>query len=436
MGWALTVIAVILLGYAVWVRPLASANVSAAMYFTTAGLLAGPVLGLLDLHLRGEEVKLLAEITLVLVLFSDASRISPTALRRGASVPIRLLGIGLPLTIAAGTALGVLVLPGLTVPEALILAVMLACTDAALGQAVVSDERIPSRVRQGLNVESGLNDGLCVPIFLIVLGIAEAEEGAVSGQQALRILGEQLGLGAVAGVAAGVLGVVALGAAERSSRREGGWLQILPVATAAAAAGCATALGGSIFIAAFVAGLCFAWRSRHGDAEVEHFVDEGGELANGVTFIVFGAVILGAALDQVTWQVIAYAVLSLTVVRMVPVAAAMVGSGSRAPTLALMGWFGPRGLASIVFGVILLDDSNLAGENLMLLVVSITVGLSVFAHGLTARPMTDRYLRWWQTQSSDESMEATPVPSSHQIRPRWHRPDMGPVPRAREDRSG
>ena len=150
MSWALAVIAVIVLGYAVWVRRLASMDVSAAMFFTTAGLVAGPVLGVLDLNLHSEAIKLLAEVTLVLVLFSDASRISPGALRRGAAVPLRLLGVGLPLTIVAGTAVGILVFPHLTGLEALILAVMLACTDAALGQAVVTDERLPSRIRQGL----------------------------------------------------------------------------------------------------------------------------------------------------------------------------------------------------------------------------------------------------------------------------------------------
>src|SRR5262245_2022390 len=147
MSWAVAVIAVVLLAYAVWVRRLSALNVSAAMFFTAAGLLAGPVLGVLDLHLHSEEIKLLVETTLVLVLFSDASRIAPAALRRGAAVPIRLLGIGLPLTIAVGTAVGVLVLPGLTGIEALILAVMLACTDAALGQAVVTDDRLPARIR-------------------------------------------------------------------------------------------------------------------------------------------------------------------------------------------------------------------------------------------------------------------------------------------------
>ena len=184
MTWALATIAVLLIAYAAFSRRLQLLSVSGAMFFTTTGLLAGPVFGLLDLRLESEQVKLLAEITLTLVLFADASRISLRALRREFAVPLRLLGIGLPLTIAAGTLVGALVIPGISVAEALVLAVVLACTDAALGQAVVTDERIPSRVRQGLNVESGLNDGLCVPIFFIAIAVAEADAGTSSGHDA------------------------------------------------------------------------------------------------------------------------------------------------------------------------------------------------------------------------------------------------------------
>lgn len=422
MTWALAVIAVILLGYAVWVRRLSAVNVSAAMFFTTAGLVAGPVLGVLDLDIHGEGIKLLAEITLVLVLFSDASRITPSALRRGAAVPIRLLGIGLPLTIVAGVVVGLLVLPGLAGVETLILAVMLACTDAALGQAVVVDERLPSRIRQGLNVESGLNDGLCVPIFLIAIGFAEAGAGDLSGGDALRVVAEQLGYGLIAGAVAGALGMAALRIAVRPDHSEPGWLQVLPASTAAAAAGGALALGGSIFIAAFTAGMVFAWYHRARDPEVTHLVDESGELFNAVTFTVFGAAVLGPALGQVTWQLLLYAVLSLTLVRMVPVAMAMLGTGSRPPTLALLGWFGPRGLASIVFGVILLDDSSLPGENAILLAVTVTVALSVYVHGVTAGPLTDRYARWWASQPAHAEAGPEQEDDSAHVRPRWHRP--------------
>src|SRR5215211_5553088 len=206
MTWALATIAVLLIGYATASRRLQLLNVSGAMFFTTAGLLVGPALGLLDFEVESELVKRLAEITLTLVLFADAARISLPALRRELAVPLRLLGIGLPLTILVGAIAGTVVLPGVGLAEA----VVLACTDAALGQAVVSDERIPSRIRQGLNVESGLNDGLCVPLFFIAIALAEADTGTVSDHAAAQLVFEQIGYGLVGGIVAGILGALAL----------------------------------------------------------------------------------------------------------------------------------------------------------------------------------------------------------------------------------
>src|SRR3954468_423391 len=419
MNWALATIAVLLIGYATVSRRLERLNVSGAMFFTSAGLLVGPVLGLLDLKVHGEQVKLLAEITLTLVLFADASRISLRALRHEFAVPLRLLGIGLPLTIVAGALAGAVVVPGVSFAEALVLAIVLACTDAALGQAVVSDERVPSRVRQGLNVESGLNDGLCVPLFFIAIAIAETDAGTVSSPSASRLVLEQIGYGLVGGIVAGALGAIALRIAARHQTIEPRWRQILSVSAALLAAGVATALGGSIFIAAFSGGFLFGTLRRDADGEVSQLVDEGGELFNAVTFIVFGAVILGPVLDEISWQIVLYAVLSLTVVRMLPVALALLGTDARRPTVAFLGWFGPRGLASIVFAVILIDDTELPHLHTMLLAITVTIAISVYAHGLTARPLTERYTRWWKSHSRDAlpAMESEPSPEHRLRRP-------------------
>jgi NhaP-type Na+/H+ or K+/H+ antiporter len=413
MTWALATIAVLLIGYASASRRLQLLNVSGAMFFTTAGLLVGPVLGLLDFEVESELVKRLAEITLTLVLFADAARISLPALRRELAVPLRLLGIGLPLTILVGVIAGAVVLPGVGLAEALVLAVVLACTDAALGQAVVSDERIPSRIRQGLNVESGLNDGLCVPLFFIAIALAEAESGTVSDHTAIELVLEEIGYGLVGGIAAGVLGGLALRFAASRRLIEPHWQQILGAATALLAVGVATALGGSIFIAAFTAGFLFGARRHDEGGEVTYLVEEGGELFNAVTFIVFGALILGPALDEVTWQVVLYALISLAVVRMLPVALAMQGTGARRPTVAFLGWFGPRGLASIVFAVILLEEAALPHLRTLLLAITITIAVSVYAHGLSAGPVTERYVRWWKSHPRDampamESVTSTP----------------------------
>jgi len=400
-------------------RRLERSIVTPAIFFTSAGLLAGPVLGLIDLSVRGESVKLLAEATLTLVLFADASRIHLQALRTEFAVPARLLGIGLPLTIAAGTLLGAGVLPGVSWVEALVLSIMLACTDAALGQAVVTDERIPSRIRQGLNVESGLNDGICVPLFFIALAIAEAEEGTTTAHAAAHLVLEELGYGLVGGVAAGVLGAFALRMATRRSLVEPHWRQILTVATALLAAGIATGLGGSIFIAAFTGGFLFGVIRRGSGGEVSYLVDEGGELLNAVTFVVFGAAILGPALDDLGWEVLLYAALSLTVVRMLPVALSLLGTGARRPTLGFVGWFGPRGLATIVFAVILIDESSLPHERILLLAVVATIGISVFAHGLTAQPLTNRYVGWYASHPREKLPTMESVPAATQ---RWRTP--------------
>jgi NhaP-type Na+/H+ or K+/H+ antiporter len=414
MTWALATIAVLLIAYAALSRRLEAASVTGAMFFTTTGLLAGPALGL---DVDGEQVKRLAEITLTLVLFADASRISLPALRREFALPMRLLGIGLPLTIAAGTLAGALVIPQISLAEAAVLAVILACTDAALGQAVVSDERVPSRVRQGLNVESGLNDGLCVPLFFIAIAVAEADAGATSEHAAVNLVLEQLGYGLIGGVVAGTLGALALRYALRHGLIETHWPQILTAASALLAAGIASALGGSIFIAAFVGGFGFGALRHEAGGDVSQLVDEGGELFNAVTFIVFGAVILGPLLDELSVRVALYAVLSLTVVRMAPVALAMLGTRARKPTVAFLGWFGPRGLASIVFAVILIDEADLPHVHVLLLAIAATVALSVYVHGLTASPLTERYVRWWGSHPPDARPPMEQVPAhEHRLR--------------------
>jgi NhaP-type Na+/H+ or K+/H+ antiporter len=349
----------------------------------------------------GETVKLLAEATLAMVLFADASRIDVRVLRAELSVPARLLGIGLPLTLVAGFVLALIAFPELLWAEALLLAVILAPTDAALGQAVVTLTRLPSRVRQGLNVESGLNDGICVPLFWIVLAIAQAESGAIGDGTAVRLVLEQIGYGILAGVAAGCVAAAVLVVAGRRGYVEGSWSQVVPLAAAGLAFGIADPIGGSGFIAAFVGGFVFGALRRRTGGEVTHLIEEVGEVFSAVTFIVFGAVLLGPALGDVTWSIALYAVLSLTIVRVVPVSVAMIGTGARRPTLAFLGWFGPRGLASIVFAVLVLEEGGLPHDDLILVTTYVAIGLSVLAHGLTAAPLADRYASWFESHPRD-----------------------------------
>jgi len=395
MKWGVALIALAVLAVVAVSRRLSGTPVTAQMVFLAVGVIIGPeVLDGLDASSSGGPVRTLAEATLAIVLFADASRIDLRALRRQYTVPVRLLGIGLPLTIALGALIAGLLFGALTSAEAIILAILLAPTDAALGQAVVADTRVSMRVRQGLNVESGLNDGICVPLLFIAIAAADVSSSITSGHSAVRVAADEIGYGLLGGLAAGVLTAAIVLVAGRRELIAPAWRQVAPVAGAALAYGTASALGGSGFIAAFVAGLSFGWL-LHGDtAAIGRFNEELGDLLGGVTFVVFGALLLGPALGHLSWRIGLYALLSLTVVRMVPVAIAMLGTHTRPRTVAFMGWFGPRGLASIVFALIVVQEADLPHGTTIVLTAYATVGLSTFAHGISASPLTDRYARW------------------------------------------
>ncbi|MFN8160431.1 MAG: cation:proton antiporter [Solirubrobacterales bacterium] len=412
MEWSLAVIALSLIAVAAVSKRIAGTPLTPAILFVGIGLLVGPrFLDEVDIPSTSSTVRSLAEATLTLVLFADASRIDLRSLRQGASLPARLLGAGLPLTIAAGALAAAALFGQLTVWEAVILGVVLAPTDAALGQAVVTEPRVPGRIRQGLNVESGLNDGICVPLLFAAVAAADVQSGIAAGRSPWTLLLEEVGYGALAGLAAGLLIGAVVTLTARRDLITGSWRQVVPAAGAALAYGTASALGGSGFIAAFVGGIAFRSALGRDPEEVNRLTEELGGVLNGVTFVIFGAILLGPALGEASWRLVAYAVLSLTVVRMAPVAAAMLGSGARRPTVGFLGWFGPRGLASIVFAVILVEESRLPHEHLLVTVTYLTVGLSVLAHGLSAAPLAARYASWFARRPRREAapMESEPV---------------------------
>ena len=429
MEWALAVVALALIGFGVVSRRVDGTPVTPAILFVGVGLLVGTqALELVDPSATSESVKRLAEATLTVVLFADASRIDLRTLRREYAVPARLLGIGLPLTIALGALLAAAFFGALSIPEALVLAVLLAPTDAALGQAVVTEPTLPSRIRQGLNVESGLNDGICVPLLFIVLAVAEAEDGEMSASHAVRLVVEEIGFGILGGVIAGAVAAVAITFATRRGLMDRLWLPIVPVAGAALAYGIAAPLGGSGFIAAFVAGMTFSVLRQPSEEteEVTFFADQVGEVLNGVTLLVFGAVLLSPALAGLSWSIVLYAVASLTVVRMLPVAVAMLGTGARRQTVAFLGWFGPRGLASIVFAAIVVQDADLPNTSTIVMTTYVTVGLSVLAHGVTAAPLAARYATWFSSHPPTEAPAMESVPAGEH---RWRRPSQVAAPR-------
>jgi NhaP-type Na+/H+ or K+/H+ antiporter len=405
--WQLVTVSLILLGFAALSRRIDGTPITAPMLFTAAGLVVGvDALDIFDPSASGESVKLLAEGTLTVVLFSDASRIDLPALRSALGIPTRLLGIGLPLTIVAGLVAGIALLGELSWAEALVLAIVLAPTDAALGQTVVTSPQLPVKVRQSLNVESGLNDGICVPLFLVAMAVALAEEGAIGNGHAAQIVAEKIGYGVVGGVVAGVVAAVIVVYAGGRRLVDDTWLQVVPLAGAFLAFGFAEAIGGSGFIAAFVGGAVFGGLRRRRGGDVSHLMEQTGAVLAAITFIVFGAVLLGPALGDLTWQIAVYAVLSLTVVRMLPVAISMLGTGARPATVGFLGWFGPRGAASIVFALLVLEEHGLEHEQVILTTAFVTVGLSVVAHGVSAAPLSARYAIWL-ARSGDETVKDT-----------------------------
>jgi NhaP-type Na+/H+ or K+/H+ antiporter len=426
MEWTLAAVAAVLLGYAAFSRRLDGTVLTPPIIFVGVGVVMGSdAFGLIATAPTGHGVKVLAEATLGLVLFADASRIDIGALRREATVPVRLLGIGLPLTILAGVVVAVPLLSQLTVLEAVILAVVLAPTDAALGQAVVTEERLPSRIRQGLNVESGLNDGICVPLLLIALAAAEVESLQETGGGAVQVVAEQIGYGVLGGVVGGAVAAAVLVTAGKRGWIDGVWLQILPVAGAAASYGVALGLGGSGFIAAFVGGGVFGFFRRRFADEVEQLLEELGGLLDALTFLVFGAVLLVPAMESIDGPGVVYALLSLTVIRMLPVAVSMIGTSARRATIGFLGWFGPRGLASIVFAAIVVEEANLPHTDVIVSTTLVAVALSVLAHGISAAPLVRRYVAWFESHPRESSPAMETVPAADH---RWRhppRPDLG-----------
>ena len=305
-------------------------------------------------------------------------------LRNIRELPARLLSVGLVLSILLGALAARVVFPELSWWEAGILAAILAPTDAGLGQVIVNSPKVPLRVRQALNVEAGLNDGLSVPFLLFFIAMAAAGEG---GASMVRFIGEQLGLGIAVGAGIGLLGGLLLESARRADWMAPSFLQTAVVALPVLCLLGAEWLGASPFIAAFVAGLCVQVSFKDAGKHSVEFTEEWGQILNLSVFFLFGLLVAresGAGFGVPAWV---YAVLSLTVVRMLPVAVALAGTGLDKRAVAFMGWFGPRGLASIVLGLVYLEEEKqLPGESITRAAVMATVFLSILAHGLSAKP--------------------------------------------------
>jgi len=372
--------------------------ISGPIIFTLFGLIIGPFgLDLLSLDADREMIKALAEITLALVLFTDAAGAHIGVLKRTSGIPIRLLFAGLPLTILLGFGMGVLLFDDLSIFAIAVLATMLAPTDAALGKAVVTNEAVPDEIRQGLNVESGLNDGICVPILFVFLALALDQAGdQAPGGLAVQLVIEEIGIGLVVGLVLTYFAVRLLKLALQRNWLTPTWIQIPVIALALSCFAVSQLLGGSGFIAAFSGGLLLRIMDTHLSRDIKDgflLASEGiGDSLALITWVIFGSAVVGKALGNFSWTILLYSVLSLTVIRMLPVFLSLAGSNINTEGRLFIGWFGPRGLASIVFAVIV-AESGIPESGPLIMTVVCTIMLSIVMHGITANPWARAYGR-------------------------------------------
>jgi sodium/hydrogen antiporter len=398
----LAVLAAVVFAFGLVSRRLEGTVLTAPLVFVLVGAILGPAgIDLFEFELGDHTVLLLAEIALALVLFTDAASTDLSTLRQNEGLPLRLLGIGMPLTIALGAAAALLLLTDLTFWEAAIVGTVLAPTDAALGQAVVSNPRVPLRVRQALNIEAGLNDGLSVPFLALFLTLAVAEEELQSANYWIRFALEQIGLGVLVGIGVGLVGGWLVSLASRKSWMADPFQRLALLALALISWALADQIGGNGFIAAFVGGLAVGPTVEHVGERLIQFTETEGQLLNLSVFFIFGVLVIGL-IGPLSWEVALYALLSLTLIRMLPVALSLFGTHLRSISVLFMGWFGPRGLATIVLGLIVVAEAPLlTGREKIEQVVALTVLFSVLLHGLTAAPLSAAYARRVDGMSSD-----------------------------------
>jgi NhaP-type Na+/H+ or K+/H+ antiporter len=383
----LAVLALFIFAYSIVAGRIERAAASGPIVFVFAGFILGPLgLGWFDGDISRTGLRVLADLTLATILFIDAANADLDILKRYFRIPSRMLLLGLPGAIFLGTLVAALLLD-LPLFEAAILGTMLAATDAALGKAVITNESVPKQIREGLNIESGLNDGLCVPILLLFIALAIGS-GTESGGTALalELVAEELGIGLLVGLGLTAIGTWLLKACMQQGWVTKVWVQITPVALAIACFTVAQSLHGSGYIAAFTGGLLFGYVAKESTHTLVHAAEGIGETLALMTWMLFGAIVIGQSVKYFTWEILVYALLSLTVIRMLPIYLSLTGTGESFASKLFLGWFGPRGLASIVFAIIVMD-SEVPGAGYLAMVVVLTVFLSLVAHGISANPL-------------------------------------------------
>jgi NhaP-type Na+/H+ or K+/H+ antiporter len=382
----------LILFYSLISRLLGKSIITGPILFTTTGIVASAFLSVsIEIKEYFKVLLTIAEIGLVLLLFTDASRIKLKELMSIRQLPTRLLSVGMLLTIFLGAIASLVVFPNLSIWEAGILAAILAPTDAGLGQVIVSSPRVPIRIRNALNVEAGLNDGMSVPFLMFFIAMAQSASGG--GSILTKFLVEQLGYGVIIGAGIGLIGGLLLGWAHKKKWMAESLEQLGLVTLPILAMIFSEPTGASMFIVSFVAGMMSQVGFKEvGDHSIE-FTEGWGQLFNLFVFFFLGLMV-PQGWSKIKADLVIYAFLSLTIIRMLPVAIALIGTRLKGSTVLFMGWFGPRGLASIVLGLVYIEQAaQLPGEPTIRLAVTMTVLLSIFAHGLSALPGINLYTK-------------------------------------------
>lgn len=395
-------IALLVLFYGYISKALTRFNISGPMVFASLGLLISPLgLDVSQVDVDADFVTIIAEIALVLVLFSDAALLDLKLLRKSWQLPARLLFIGLPLTIVIGTLVAQQIFPNEPMLYMLLLALLLTPTDAALGKAVVTDKKVPETIRSTINVESGLNDGIIFPILITVVAmITSSLSGDLEGSGDSHWLGfviKQIGFGALVGIFVGYVGTKLIQISLSKNWMTESYQNLIPLALAILSFYLAESVSGNGFIAAFFAGLFAGNTSTKTREHIEDFAESEGELLVLICFFIFGLAFVPAVVEHITIDVIIYASLSLTLLRMLPVMLCLIGVKLNnikidLATMAFIAWFGPRGIASILYVLIVAHElGNVGGFETIYAVVMVTVLMSIVAHGLSAQPLANWY---------------------------------------------
>ncbi len=388
--------------YALTAHKLSRFSITMPLVFVGLGALFGAdALGWIPFSIEARSVELVTEITLALLLFADASTLNFRQVRDDAGFPARLLFLALPLIVMLGAFCAWLLFPQQGIGFALLVAAILAPTDAALGMAVFNNPRVPVRIRRALNVESGLNDGIASPLVTLFIAVNIEEQSSQGGFLASAF--SEIGIGIVIGVLLGLAGGWLFRLAAEKDWTSVTARQIGNPALALSIFLAAKSLHANGFVAIFIAGLFFSYTSRHKLHEATEYTEITGTFLSLFVWTIFGGTLVIGLIQQFDLRAFIYALLSLTLVRMLPVFLALRGTRLRLDTTLMMGWLGPRGLASVVFLVMAYESAHSAHleTNTLMHVGGWTILLSVILHGLSALPLASWYARRLERAPAD-----------------------------------